>query len=84
VKLTKPRKKDKKEKESRREKKREREPRKIAGRDGGQSKSKPDNQTFKGRHKTRIKKKTLVQEQWNFRLSCSDVTPLASRPVCVS
>jgi hypothetical protein len=30
------------------------------------------------------KKKSRVQEQWNFSLSSSAVTPLASRPVCVS
>jgi hypothetical protein len=29
------------------------------------------------------KKKSLVQEQWNFRLSSSGVTPLASRPICL-
>jgi hypothetical protein len=30
------------------------------------------------------KKKSPVQEQWNFSLNSSAVTPLASRPVCVS
>jgi hypothetical protein len=34
--------------------------------------------------KKKRKKKSLVQEQWNFSLSSSGVTPLASRPVCVS
>jgi hypothetical protein len=34
--------------------------------------------------KKRIKKKSLVQELWNFSLSPSAVTPLAFRPVRVS
>jgi hypothetical protein len=52
VKLTKPRKKERKEKEREiEEKKKKGEPKKTAGRDGGRSNSIPDSQTFKGRQK---------------------------------
>jgi hypothetical protein len=49
VKLTKQKKKEniEKEREVEGKKKQERVPRKTAGRDGGQSKKKPDSQTFK-------------------------------------
>jgi hypothetical protein len=56
--------------------------RKTAERDVGWSKSKPDSQTLK--EGMQQQKKSPVQGQWNFSLSSSAVTPLSSRPVCVS
>jgi hypothetical protein len=41
------------------------------------------NQTAKLLMEGQKKKKSLGQAQWNFSLSCSVVTPLASRPVCL-
>jgi hypothetical protein len=82
VKITKPRKKEKKEKEKKRKKNRE--PKKSTGKDVGQSNSKEDKQTLKEKKKEK-KKASLVQEQ-NFSLSSlssSGITPLASNLVCL-
>jgi hypothetical protein len=81
VKLTKPKKKEKKEKEREIEEKKRERTKKNSRERWWTSHEYTRQQIFKGRQK----KKSLVQEQWAFSLSFSDVTPLAlDLSVCVS
>jgi hypothetical protein len=87
MKLTKSRKKENIEKEREVEgKKRKTKKSKYQGKHQGEMvDNQRANQTAKPlKEGKQTNKKSLVQEQWNFSLSSSAITPLASRPVCVS